>query len=80
MEERIMYFEKVKEIMVDTLNLDAEAVTETASLKDDLEVDSLDAMEVVLALEEEYKISIGADVLEKFVTVGDIVKYLEEQI
>ena len=66
MEERIMYFEKVKEIMVDTLNLDAEAVTETASLKDDLEVDSLDAMEVVLALEEEYKISIGADVLEKF--------------
>lgn len=75
-----MYFEKVKEIMVDTLNLDAEAVTETASLKDDLEVDSLDAMEVVLALEEEYKISIGADVLEKFVTVGDIVKYLEEQI
>ena len=75
-----MYFEKVKEIMVDTLNLDAEAVTETASLKDDLEVDSLDAMEVVLALEEEYKISIGAEVLEKFVTVGDIVKYLEEQI
>ena len=80
MEERIIYLEKVKEIMVDTLNLDAEAVTEIASLKDDLEVDSLDAMEVVLALEEEYKISIGAEVLEKFVTVGDIVKYLEEQI
>lgn len=75
-----MYFEKVKEIIVDTLNLNEEQITEGASLKDDLQIDSLDAMEVVLALEEEYGISIAPETLASFVTVSDIVKYLEENV
>ncbi len=73
-----MYFEKVKEIIVDTLNLDEASVTESAALKSDLQIDSLDAMEVILAIEEEYGISIAPEKLTDFVTIGDIVKYLEE--
>ncbi|MCF0130959.1 MAG: acyl carrier protein [Pseudobutyrivibrio sp.] len=73
-----MYFERVKEIMVETLNLNGDKIAMEAKLAEDLEVDSLDAMEVVLALEEEYSISIDPEALEKFVTVGDIVKYIEE--
>lgn len=75
-----MYFDKVKELIVDTLNIDEENITLEASLKDDLAVDSLDAMEVVLALEEEYGITIPPETLTTFATVGDIVKYLEENV
>lgn len=73
-----MYFEKVKEIIVDTLNIDEASISETAALKSDLQVDSLDAMEVILAIEEEYGISIAPEKLADFITIGDIVKYLEE--
>ena len=75
-----MYFEKVKELMVETLNLDAEKVTAEAKLNDDLDVDSLDSMEVIMALEEIYNITIDPDALANFVTVGDIAKYLEENV
>lgn len=75
-----MYFEKVKELMVETLNLDAEKITAEAKLNDDLDVDSLDSMEVIMALEETYHITIDPDALANFVTVGDIAKYLEENV
>lgn len=75
-----MYFDKVKELIVDTLNIDEADITMEANLKDDLSVDSLDAMEVVLALEEEYGITIEPEVLATFATVEDIVKYLEANV
>ena len=53
-----MSFEKVKEIIVETVNIDAESITLDAKLGDDLGIDSLDAMELNMALEEAYGISI----------------------
>ena len=67
-----MEFEKVRDIIVETLGCDAEAVTPTASLADDLGADSLAAVELVMALEEAVGISIAANLK----TVGDIMTYL----
>ena len=70
-------FEKMKEIVADQLNVDAEEVTMTASFKDDLGADSLDLFQLVMALEEEYEVEIPSEDLEQIATVGDVVKYLE---
>ena len=75
-----MTFEKVKEIIMDTINCDEENITLEASLKDDLEMDSLDAMELSMALEEEYDITIEEEELQNFVTVKNIVDYIDKKI
>ena len=71
-----MEFEKVRDIIVETLGCEAEQVTLEASLSDDLGADSLAAVELVMALEEAGVTIDDADV-EGLKTVGDIVKYLE---
>ena len=73
-----MIFDKLKEIIVDTLGCDEEAVVLTASLKEDLGADSLDAVELNMALEEEFGLSIPDEALVNFVTVKDIVEYIEK--
>lgn len=73
-----MYFEKVRDIIVDTINCGEEQITENASLKDDLGMDSLDAMELSMALEEEFGLTIEQEALKDFVTVKDVVDYLEK--
>ncbi|HJA62807.1 MAG TPA: acyl carrier protein [Candidatus Intestinimonas stercoravium] len=70
-------FEQVRDVIVDTLGCDAEAVTMEASLVDDLEADSLDAVELNMALEEALGFAIDDEELKNMKTVGDIVKYLE---
>ena len=70
-------FEKVRDIIVDTLSCEAEEVTMEASLTDDLGADSLDAVELNIALEEELGISIDDEDRPDMKTVGDIVRYLE---
>ena len=70
-------FEQVRDVIVDTLGCDAEAVTMEASLVDDLEADSLDAVELNMALEEALGFAIDDEDLKNMKTVGDIVKYLE---
>ena len=70
-------FEKVREIIVDTLSCDLEAVTMEASLIEDLEADSLDAVELNIALEEQLGLSIADEDRPNLKTVGDIVRYLE---
>lgn len=75
-----MTFEKVKEIIVETINCDEELVTLEASLKEDLDADSLDAMELNMALEEAFDITIAEEELENFKTVNDIVTYIDKQI
>lgn len=70
-------FEKVRDIIVETLGCEAEDVTMEASLMDDLEADSLDAVELNIALEEELGISIADEDRPNMKTVGDIVRYLE---
>ncbi|MCI5919594.1 MAG: acyl carrier protein [Roseburia sp.] len=69
--------EKVRTIISDTINCNGEDIQLETSLKDDLEMDSLDAVELNLAIEEAFEITISDEALEGFVTVGDIVNYLE---
>lgn len=72
-----MTFDKVKEIIVDTLSCEEAKVTLEASLADDLGADSLDAVEVNMALEEAFGISIPDEALADFKTIQDIVTYIE---
>ena len=74
-----MVFEKVKEIIVSTLKLDPSKVTLEASLESDLGADSLDAVEVIMALEDEFGIEISDDAAQAIKTVGDIVNHIESQ-
>ncbi len=70
-------FEKVRDIIVANLSCDPDTVTMEASLTDDLELDSLDAVDLNAALEEELGFSMPDEVLKDIQTVGDIVRYLE---
>ena len=72
-----MKFEKVRDIIVETLGCEAEQVTPEASLADDLGADSLAAVELVMALEEASGITIADADVEGLKTVEDILKYLE---
>ncbi len=70
--------EKVKSIIVEQLGVPAEDVTESASFIEDLGADSLDIVELVMALEEEYDIEISDEDAEKIQTVGDAVNYIAD--
>jgi acyl carrier protein len=70
--------ERVKKIVVEHLNVDAEKVTDNASFIEDLGADSLDTVELVMAFEEEFGIEIPDDAAESIVTVGDAVKFIEK--
>ena len=74
-----MIFEKIKEIIMEQLSVDESMVAMETNLMKDLEADSLDAVEIIMAIEEEYDIEIPDEEAEKFQTVGDLVKYVEEQ-
>ena len=71
-----MEFEKVRDIIVETLGCDAEEVAPEASLSDDLGADSLAAVELVMALEEATGLSIAEEDAANLKTVGDILTYL----
>lgn len=75
-----MSFEKVKEIIVETINCDEEKVVLEANLKDDLGIDSLDAMELSMALEEAFSLTIAEEDLAGFVTVENIVSYVDSHV
>ena len=70
--------EKVKELIVEQLGVEASQVTETAKFVEDLGADSLDTVELVMALEEEFSIEIPDEDAEKITSVGDAVKYINE--
>ena len=72
--------DKVNEIIVEQLGVDAGEVKDAASFIDDLGADSLDTVELVMAFEEEFDIEIPDEDAEKLNTVGDAVKYLEGKI
>ena len=71
-----MTFEELKDIIVETLNADEDKVTMEASLADDLQADSLDAVELNMAIEEAFGTSIPDEELPNMKTVGDIFNYL----
>jgi len=72
--------DKVKDIIVEQLGVDADDVAESASFIDDLGADSLDTVELVMAFEEEFDIEIPDEDAEKMTTVGDAVKYLNSKV
>lgn len=72
-------FERVKAIIEEKLNADGENITESTDFKEDLNADSLDLFELVMALEEEFDTEIPSEDLEKLTTVGDVMEYLEEK-
>ena len=71
--------EKMKEIIADQLSVSEDEVTLEASFKDDLDADSLDLFELVMALEEEYDVEIPSDDLAELNTVGDVINYLKDK-
>lgn len=75
-----MVFDKVKEIIVDQLDVEESAITPDTSLTKDLEADSLDAVEIIMAIEDEYDIEIPDEDAEKFSNIGDIVAFIEEKV
>ena len=70
-----MVFDTIQKLIMEQLDVDASLVT--MDFMKDLEADSLDAVEIILGVEEEYGIEIPDDVAENFTKVGDIVKYVE---
>jgi acyl carrier protein len=72
--------QKVKEIIVEKLGVDAEKVTDEASFVEDLGADSLDTVELVMDFEEEFDLEIPDEEAEKLTTVGSAIKYLEEKL
>ena len=69
--------ERVKKIVVEHLNVDAEKVTDTASFIEDLGADSLDTVELVMAFEEEFSVEIPDDAAEKILTVKDAIAFIQ---
>ncbi len=71
-------FEKIRAIICEQLELDEEAVTMDAILLEDLGADSIDLVDLVMTFEDEFDMEISDEALENIKTVGDIVKYIEE--
>ena len=72
-------FDKVKDILCDQLDVEEDAVTMEANIIHDLGADSLDVVDLVMSLEDKYDVEIPSEELEKLLTVGDVIKYIEEQ-
>ena len=73
-----MVFEKLKAILVEYLSCEEEEVTMTANIVEDLGADSLDIVDIGMALEDEFDVEINDEDIDKIKTVGDIVNYIEK--
>ncbi len=73
-----MVFDKVKELIADQLSVDEDKVVEDANIQDDLGADSLDIVDLIGVIEDEYGIEISDETVQNLKTVGDIVKYIED--
>jgi len=71
--------DKVKPLMAEALNLNEDEITLEANLKDDLGIDSLDAVELIMELEDEFDVKIEDEEAQAFVTIADIIKTLESK-
>ena len=75
-----MTYDKVKEMIAHQLNVDADKVTPESKIIEDLGADSLDMIEMLVALEDEFHVSVPDDKAEGLVTVGDVAKFLDESL
>ena len=74
-----MVFDKVKELISEQLDVKADDITEASNIQDDLGADSLDVVDLVMALDDEFDVEIPEDQVENIKTVGDIVKFIEDK-
>ena len=72
-----MVFDKLKEIIMDQLDVEEDEVTMDANIQEDLDADSLDMVDLVMSVEEEFDLKIEDEEVEKIKTVGDIVSFIE---
>ena len=75
-----MLLDKVKQLVVDQIGVSADELDMDTNLMNDLEADSLDAVEIIMAMESEFDIEIPDEDAEKFLTIRDMVEYLEKTI
>lgn len=75
-----MVLEKMKDILVEQLECEPEDITMESLLVDDLGADSLDAIDIVMSVEDTFKVEVPDEIIEKIETVGDIVNYIEDHI
>ncbi|MGN1328223.1 MAG: acyl carrier protein [Eubacterium sp.] len=75
-----MVFEKLKSILSEQLDIDENSITPESLLVEDLGADSLDAIDIVMSVEDEFKIEVPDEIIEKIETVGDILNYVENNI
>jgi acyl carrier protein len=74
-----MVFERVKQMIVEELNVPEEKITLEARLAEDLGADSIDAVELIMNIEDEFEIQVSDEEAQNIKTVGDLVKYIEAQ-
>ena len=74
-----MVFEKLRDMICDQLDLDPENVTEESLIIEDLGADSLDIVDLVMTIEEEFNVEVPDEEIENIRTVGDVVKYIESK-
>lgn len=75
-----MVFDKIKDIIVEQLDVEEDAVTMEASITEDLGADSLDVVDLVMSIEESFDVEIPDEEVENIKTVGDIVKYIKNKV
>ena len=75
-----MVFEKLKTILSEQLDIDENSITPDSLLVEDLGADSLDAIDIVMSVEDEFKIEVPDEIIEKIETVGDILNYVENNV
>ena len=75
-----MVFEKLKNIICEQLEVDEDLVTMESNIMDDFDADSLDLVDIVMSVEDEFEVEIPEDAVEKIKTVGDVVKFIEENM
>lgn len=73
-----MVFERIREIICEQLDVAEESVTMESNILEDFEADSLDVVDLVMSLEDEFNVEIADDKIENFRTVGDIVRYIDD--
>ncbi|MGI6216309.1 MAG: acyl carrier protein [Coriobacteriales bacterium] len=78
--DREEIYQKLVDLMVDQIAIDADDLDENTSLEDDLQVDSLDLLQIVTAIEDEFNITVDDDVFSTVKTLGEAVDYIKEQL
>lgn len=75
-----MVFEKIRQILCEQLDLEEDKVTMESDIIEDFEADSLDVVDLIMSIEDEFGIEVPEEDVEKFKLVGDVVRYIEENV